>query len=320
MKLFISHIHEEAAIALILKDWIESSFIGQCEVFVSSDDSDIPAGSKWLSQVDNAIDESSILVVLCSVHSLSRPWINFETGCGWIKRVPIVPICHSGLKKSELPPPISTFQALELEDPKFIDNLLLSLAKHFGFSKIPRIDKKAMEEDLMQGSSCIKLDPDETKSMSVSKVKVKQHQPGEIKFSSTSSFFGDGSSSTSGYYEFFLILYLSNEGSKPGTISSITIHLQMNGEIVLEGALKVAPEKALIKPGDYRIERYAIPLAIKACADQFPTDFSWKSDEARPQHKVVFSGGSIEIELIQNMSDKELIEIPINEFTTTIQP
>jgi hypothetical protein len=55
MKLFISHISEEASLALVLKDWIESSFAGQCQVFVSSDKDDIPAGSRWLDEIDKAL-------------------------------------------------------------------------------------------------------------------------------------------------------------------------------------------------------------------------------------------------------------------------
>ena len=34
MKVFISHIAEEAALASVLKDWIESTFLGQVDVFV----------------------------------------------------------------------------------------------------------------------------------------------------------------------------------------------------------------------------------------------------------------------------------------------
>ena len=77
MKIFISHISEEAPIALVLKNWIESSFIGQCDVFVSSDLDDIPAGSKWLKKIEQALDSAVVIVVLCSPLSLLKPWINF---------------------------------------------------------------------------------------------------------------------------------------------------------------------------------------------------------------------------------------------------
>ncbi len=115
MNAFISHIKEEAGIALKLKECIESTFAGQVEVFVSSDVRDLPAGSKWLTEIDAALNSSLVFLVLCSKNSLKRPWINVEMGCVWIKGVPIIPLCHSGQTKGELPSPISSFQALEMK-------------------------------------------------------------------------------------------------------------------------------------------------------------------------------------------------------------
>ena len=149
-KIFISHISEEAKIAIALKDWIESSFLGQCHVFVSSDKDDIPAGIKWFDQINSALEEASVLIVLCSPASLSRPWINFETGCGWIKGVPIIPICHSGQHKGSLPPPISMFQAVDVRESDFVDSFLSGLAKPLGVDRLPRIDKEAMRREILE--------------------------------------------------------------------------------------------------------------------------------------------------------------------------
>ena len=151
--IFISHINEEAKIAIALKGWIESSLIGQCDVFVSSDQDDIPAGSKWLDKINNALEEATVLIVLCSQNSLSRPWINFETGCGWIKGVPILPICHSGQRKASLPPPISMFQAVDVQESDFVDSFLSGLAKLLGFDRLPRIDRIAMRREILEACS-----------------------------------------------------------------------------------------------------------------------------------------------------------------------
>ena len=40
-----------------------------------------------------------------------RPWVNIELGAAWIKRVPIIPLCHSGLTPSDLPWPFADFHA-----------------------------------------------------------------------------------------------------------------------------------------------------------------------------------------------------------------
>ncbi len=139
MQIFISHISEEKSLALVLKEWLESTFLGQCKVFVSSDPEDIPAGTKWLDKINGAMDDSKLLIILYSPQSKLRPWINFEAGCGWIKNIPIMPICHSGLKVSEIGAPISSFQGLEIDVKDFVNNFFGAIAKHAGFSKTPRI-------------------------------------------------------------------------------------------------------------------------------------------------------------------------------------
>lgn len=148
MKIFVSHIHEEAKIAKVLKEWIESTFSGTISVFVSSNIKNIPAGTKWFTEINNALRSSSIFIVLCSPSSLSRPWINFETGCAWIKQVPILPLCHSGITKNELPSPLSIFQGIDMDTNDFIDDLLESLKIHFKFLKLPVLDKKTFQKQL----------------------------------------------------------------------------------------------------------------------------------------------------------------------------
>jgi len=148
MNIFISHISEETSIAEILKDWIESTFLGQCEVFASSDRENLPAGDKWIGEIDQALDSAVAFLVLFSPTSLKRPWVNVQTGWGWIKGLPIIPICHSGLKKDDLPPRISSFQGIEIDSDGFVSDLFGRLTEHLGFSKFPRIDQDAMAREL----------------------------------------------------------------------------------------------------------------------------------------------------------------------------
>jgi hypothetical protein len=155
LNIFISHISEETAIARALKDWIESTFLGRCQVFASSDTEDLLAGSKWIDEIDQTLDSTVAFLVLCSPTSLERPRINFETGWGWIKDVPLIPICHSGLKKEDLPPRMSTFQSLEIDSGGFVSDLFSELAKHLGFAKFPRIDQEAMVRELTAASRTI---------------------------------------------------------------------------------------------------------------------------------------------------------------------
>jgi TIR domain len=87
-KLFVSHISEELRLAAILKTHLSSDFLGLVEVFVSSDIESIAAGSNWLVDIERALREASVLIVLCSHSSVKRPWVNFEVGAAWIKSTP----------------------------------------------------------------------------------------------------------------------------------------------------------------------------------------------------------------------------------------
>lgn len=93
---FISHITEEKEMAMELKKLIEESFLGMLDVFVSSDENSISSGSKWLDNITSALSSCAIELILCSPNSVKRPWINFEAGAGWVRDIPVIPLCHSG--------------------------------------------------------------------------------------------------------------------------------------------------------------------------------------------------------------------------------
>jgi hypothetical protein len=150
MVVFISHISEEKNLALVFKEWIESTFLGKISVFVSSDPKSIPAGNKWREDITSALNESKLIIILYSPLSKTRPWISFEAGCGWIKDIPIIPICHYGLKLSQIGEPISSFQGIEIDDKDFTRKFFGAIAKHAGLPKYPKIDKQQFLSEINQ--------------------------------------------------------------------------------------------------------------------------------------------------------------------------
>jgi hypothetical protein len=122
-----------------------------------------------MEEVERALVDAKVLLVICSASSIRQPWINFEAGCGWIKKIPIVPLCHSGQNSSALPPPLSLFHALDLVDAAFSADLIGALAKHLGFTKVPRINHAEMLEELrvaVQSLDSVGVDPRSTNSKS----------------------------------------------------------------------------------------------------------------------------------------------------------
>ena len=113
--IFLSHMHEERDIAIILKTLLESSFLDAINVFVSSDNSSNSLGEKWLDKITTELKGCKAMIILCSKISVQRPWINFEAGAGWIRDIPVIPICYAGITKGELPIPLNTLNAIEMK-------------------------------------------------------------------------------------------------------------------------------------------------------------------------------------------------------------
>lgn len=148
MKIIICHIHEDTSIAQILQDWIESTFVGQSDVFVHSDDEIILSDAAWLEKVDDALEGANALILVISPTSIQKPWLNFELGCAWMKGIFILSICHSGITIANLPPPLSMFQGLDLIQENFPEMLFTLLGKQLGIRKLPHLNFAEMAGEI----------------------------------------------------------------------------------------------------------------------------------------------------------------------------
>ena len=129
---FISHIGAEAEIAIGFKKLIESHFLKMMDVFVSSDGQSITMGQHWLSQITLALESSAVEVIIASPVSVTRPWINFEAGAGWIRQVPVIPLCHAGMTPDSLPVPLKLLQASSATDAIGLRRVFSVLADALG--------------------------------------------------------------------------------------------------------------------------------------------------------------------------------------------
>ncbi|MGD9825432.1 toll/interleukin-1 receptor domain-containing protein [Desulfobacter sp.] len=139
---FLSHISEERELAVHFKSLIEDSFLDLIDVFVSSDDRSIGLGQKWLDDITHALNVCTVELVLCSPVSVKRPWINFEAGAGWIRGIPVVPLCHSGMEPGKLPIPLNLLQAAKLTETSSLKLVFPVLANALG-SRTPTVDFSA---------------------------------------------------------------------------------------------------------------------------------------------------------------------------------
>lgn len=136
---FISHITEEKEIAQALKQLVESTFLNMIEVFVSSDPTSIKLGKKWLDEITYALKNCAVEIIISSPESVKRPWINFEGGSGWVRDIPVIPLCHSEMVPSKLPAPLGSLQAATATEESQLKLIFPVLAEAVG-SRLPEID------------------------------------------------------------------------------------------------------------------------------------------------------------------------------------
>jgi hypothetical protein len=139
LQVFLSHDSAEVKLALIIKNDIKQYFPNQVDVFLSSDADSIQAGYRFLDVIQKTLNNSVALVVLCSPISIRRPWVNFEIGAAWNKNIPIVPVCHSGLKHSDLPIPLGEFQGGEVKNKSDLLKIYGLIAGHLN-QPMPSVD------------------------------------------------------------------------------------------------------------------------------------------------------------------------------------
>jgi hypothetical protein len=150
MQIFLSHVSKESELAKVLKKLLESTFRAQITVFISCDPENIPIGTEWLQKIRYALNRADLLLILCSPNSINSPWINFEAGCCWIKKVPIIPLCHSRLSVNNLPLFLSRLQSLCIETEEAQKILINQIAKYLEISNLPPLDYKAIADEILQ--------------------------------------------------------------------------------------------------------------------------------------------------------------------------
>jgi hypothetical protein len=136
--IFVSHAASDSDIASKFKQDIERSFLGLCELFVSSNLDSLQGGKEWMQAIKENLSKAKIFIGLLSPAALSRPWIYTEFGAGWIRDIPTISVCHSGLDKGQLPVPLSLFQALNLTDELHLEHLYTQISSAIGCQKPER--------------------------------------------------------------------------------------------------------------------------------------------------------------------------------------
>lgn len=133
--IFVSHAAVDSEVVNLFKQDVENSFLGLCQLFVSSNLDSLQGGREWMQVIKDKLSNAVIFIGLLSPVALNRPWIYTEFGAGWIRGIPTISVCHSGLRKDQLPVPLSHFQALDLLDEMHLEHLYGQISTAVGCNK-----------------------------------------------------------------------------------------------------------------------------------------------------------------------------------------
>jgi hypothetical protein len=97
LEVFLSHRTTEARFADLIKERLDEDFFGIINLFYSNDITSVPVGSNWDESLLEGLRRATVMLALCSKHSVKLPWINFEVGGAVTRGVEIIPLCHSGI-------------------------------------------------------------------------------------------------------------------------------------------------------------------------------------------------------------------------------
>jgi len=111
MKVFISWSGDRSRqVAKALRKWLPH-VIQRVDPWMS--DEDISGGSRWLREIEDQLQETSYGIICLTPENVEEPWLNFEAGA-LAKSIDDSFVCPYllDLEPSDVPPPLSSFQAL----------------------------------------------------------------------------------------------------------------------------------------------------------------------------------------------------------------
>jgi hypothetical protein len=139
LEVFLSHRTTEMRFADLIKARLDEDFFGIINLYYSNDITSVPVGTKWDQNLLAALCRAKVMLALCSPHSITLHWINFEIGGAAARQIPIMPLCHSGLTPEQLPASIRTNEAVILPDAKSLKKWYDELSKLID-CRVPKID------------------------------------------------------------------------------------------------------------------------------------------------------------------------------------
>ncbi len=135
--IFISHSSKDSDYALILEEYILSTF-EDVETFVSSNPNAIPSGEDWVQKVLSQLDRSELLIIVLSNNALESNWVFFELGYTW-KNLGAERIHYLLYPGVDPPSPLSQNQGKLMTEVRQLRSFFQAVANNLGREYQPDI-------------------------------------------------------------------------------------------------------------------------------------------------------------------------------------
>ena len=109
---FLSYSHQDKA-------WVSEFVAALREAGVTAwfDVQDLLPGERWREQIQEALRESSTLIVILNPRNVQSPWMFFELGAAVADKKRIIPVLAEGMPPEAVPVPLRQFQYLQEASP-----------------------------------------------------------------------------------------------------------------------------------------------------------------------------------------------------------
>ncbi len=133
---FLSHSSQDQAALGEFKKALEQKTGRSVQLFLSSDGQSIPLGRNWIHRIEQALDDAALMLVFLSPAAVASPWIFFEAGYAYSRKLRVVPIAFAGFDISRLAPPLSLMQGFGLSSSDGMNNVIALINQQFDLSFI----------------------------------------------------------------------------------------------------------------------------------------------------------------------------------------
>jgi hypothetical protein len=146
VQLFLSHDHDDVALATALVTALEVAFEVPAGAIRATSVAGyrLEIGAKTGDTLRQELSGALVVIALLTERSVHAPWVIFECGAAWALRLPVLPLLGVGVTEALVPGALRETIAGRLDDPYMGGQLLDQLGRLLGWAQGNRAAALAM--------------------------------------------------------------------------------------------------------------------------------------------------------------------------------